>query len=270
MKKSLFLFISLIIIAVKSNFLFAQCSIPNGGFQNWATAEEPDNWYGSFLLKIPGRTGGFAVQLDTFSMFPVPGILGTVFPCAIRSNYLNGYLKADFSQSPNDSVVFIVYQKLVGQQLAGSIGTCVTNTSRANWTPFHIPIQTFTAGAVDSVSISIIRYGSGKATLAFDDFSLSNTALGQPIGNCQIFTGNLPSMVRNETVKIYPNPVQSEVSIQSANPVQEIAVFDGLGKLVFSLEGPEGDIPVSMLPKGIYVAKIRTGGQTVFRRFFKE
>lgn len=270
MKKSQTLVLALLILVFGIQFSKAQCPVPNGGFQNWSTEDAPDDWYGSFLLKIPGRTGGFAVQLDTFSMFPVPGILGTVFPCTTRSNYLNGYLKADFSQSPNDSIVFIIYQKLAGQDVPGAIGTCRTSTSRTNWTPFHIPISSVAAGAVDSVSISIIRFGNGKATIAFDDISLSNTALGQPVGNCQVITGNLPKIAGRETTRIYPNPVFSELSIQSDSPVSEISVFDGLGKLVIREEFPRGPISVAGLQKGFYVSRIKTSGQTVYRRFLKE
>lgn len=270
MKKSFTPYFFLLFILLGTKISQAQCPIPNGGFQNWATEDAPDDWYGSFLLKIPGRTGGFGVQLDTFSMFPVPAVLGTEFSCNIRSNYLNGYLKADFNGAPNDSVLFMVYQKLAGQEAAGAMGTCVTKTSRANWTPFHIPILSVSPGAVDTLIISIIKFGSGKATIAFDDFSVSNTALGQPMGNCQLFTGNLPSIVPNETVRIYPNPVQSHFSIQSANPVQVVAIFDGLGKLVLNFENPKGAISVNSLPKGVYVSKISTGGKIVFRRLLKE
>ena len=61
-----------------------------------------------------------------------------------------------------------------------------------------------------------------------------------------------------EIAALYPNPVKDAFSVSSNEPISEVAVYDLLGKCVFTAQNPESEINISALPKGIYVAKLKT------------
>lgn len=63
-------------------------------------------------------------------------------------------------------------------------------------------------------------------------------------------------------LKIYPNPVKNLFSITGNETINQIEIFDLLGKRVFIKKETQENINISFLPKGIYILKI-TGNKGV-------
>ncbi|GGM88442.1 hypothetical protein GCM10010967_21360 [Dyadobacter beijingensis] len=61
-----------------------------------------------------------------------------------------------------------------------------------------------------------------------------------------------------ETVRIFPNPAADVIQIESAQPLNRIAIFNSAGKLVQSAatEGKKLELNVAALPKGLYIISV--------------
>jgi hypothetical protein len=73
-------------------------------------------------------------------------------------------------------------------------------------------------------------------------------------------------------VKIYPNPVLQQLSIEADEAIQKITVYDLLGKEVL-VKSPQSKLSIlqtSLLEKGIYVVKTTIGGKDSISKFIKE
>ena len=69
-------------------------------------------------------------------------------------------------------------------------------------------------------------------------------------------------------VNIYPNPAKSTIHISSDKPIQSIAIYDMLGRLIRT--ETQNTINVSPLAKGNYLLKIKIGDQDLVEKFIKE
>jgi hypothetical protein len=86
------------------------------------------------------------------------------------------------------------------------------------------------------------------------------------------------SAVNSEAYKLYPNPADESVTIESPNHFREqdvIRLYDVLGRQVESniLPAPGGSsiqVPVRGLPAGVYLVVISTGGSTKSMKFVKQ
>ena len=99
---------------------------------------------------------------------------------------------------------------------------------------------------------------SGQFTAYFDGIELSINNDPEPeIPEKPIITGNIDSMDRNLSIRIYPNPAIDQLSIKI--PQKELPVrfelMDLLGNRVISqqIDQPITTIPISGLAKGAYI-----------------
>ena|GEM_PF-524701 len=76
-----------------------------------------------------------------------------------------------------------------------------------------------------------------------------------------------------EAVKVYPNPVRDELTINSGQlTINNVEITDLTGRIVLlpSCGGAGGGFDVSNLPQGVYIIKIYTNDSVIVRRFVKE
>lgn len=74
-------------------------------------------------------------------------------------------------------------------------------------------------------------------------------------------------------IKLYPNPVKSNLKIITPNIISEISIYNISGQLVKSRQStkkPEEIINVSDLKSGIYFIKIQTDKRTITKNFIKQ
>ncbi len=69
-------------------------------------------------------------------------------------------------------------------------------------------------------------------------------------------------------IKIYPNPVQNQLNIESQEIINGIEIFDLLGKKIF--ESKSKTIDVSGLQSGIYLLKINTENGILTQKIIKQ
>lgn len=88
---------------------------------------------------------------------------------------------------------------------------------------------------------------------------ISDDRCNRPSAN-DIFTGLSNHLSVSEGLKVYPNPASGNLHIESLHPIDELMVFDMLGKLVFNATGSghSHQLNVYRFDKGIYTLRIIT------------
>ncbi|NBC57034.1 MAG: T9SS type A sorting domain-containing protein [Bacteroidetes bacterium] len=88
-----------------------------------------------------------------------------------------------------------------------------------------------------------------------------------------VFAGTMSTVAFSEdNFKYYPNPVESILNIESANPVESVQIFDILGKEVFSQDYENLSVNINMnaLSSGTYLMKVSISGNSQTFRVIKE
>ncbi|MET3730764.1 T9SS type A sorting domain-containing protein [Moheibacter stercoris] len=138
-----------------------------------------------------------------------------------------------------------------------------TKSSEGIWNLAEL-IQPNESMEEDAFGWSFQAFGETLAVGATrDDFDENQENELMDAGSVFIFyhnnLSNLESQPTEVSVKIYPNPAQDYLFIQSDEPIQSVKVYDSMGKLMF--ESSKNQIEISQLPKGIYFLKILTKSQ---------
>jgi len=71
-------------------------------------------------------------------------------------------------------------------------------------------------------------------------------------------------------VKIYPNPAKTELFIKSELQIKKVEVYSLTGALLLSENNFNEKISVSALARGVYIVKIFTGSEVVFKKVVVE
>ncbi len=81
---------------------------------------------------------------------------------------------------------------------------------------------------------------------------------------------SMSNFILNDAVKMYPNPVQNVLSIQSQLPITGVEVYSLLGELVLQRPPNYSRIYVGDLNPGIYMVKIRSNQYSVTKKLIKK
>lgn len=127
----------------------------------------------------------------------------------------------------------------------------------------------------EPVSIDLSAYQGQTIKLRFRGHNNGNDVLTYPwfIDNVQVITiDTIPNSV-DETVmhvSIYPNPVHQIMTIQAANVIQHVSVYNILGVKVkeATINNKETVMDFSGFPKGMYLVVVDNGIDRMTKRIF--
>jgi len=72
------------------------------------------------------------------------------------------------------------------------------------------------------------------------------------------------------TIQVYPNPTSDLLFIDSEfDVIQQLAVYDQMGRQILSVTPEENSIDVSFLPQGLYFLEITSGNLKTIQNFIK-
>lgn len=92
-------------------------------------------------------------------------------------------------------------------------------------------------------------------------------------GNCAAapLTTNDEVSNQNSKYKIYPNPAQTEISINKPNEIEEVKIFNLAGSLIQTLRTDFHKMNISFLANGVYTLQITNKeGKTSFTKLLKK
>ena len=85
-----------------------------------------------------------------------------------------------------------------------------------------------------------------------------------------ISTVGISENINDKMVNIYPNPATNQITIDSNEKIETIAIMDAMGKTVKTIISTNNTIDVSNLTKGIYFLQIQTDKGLASKKFIKE
>lgn len=156
------------------------------------------------------------------------------------------------SVAPRGQMFAIIDENATG--LCTNTTTSLTTSTQA----FNFVTPTIT---VQSMSASVVSYS----------FSTSATSYTRIV-----LCGNVTAVDEtpaNETISLSPNPVTDQLTLNTAQPMKAIRLFDGTGRILLQEENVNAStlrIDLQHFPKGIYFAEIITGDQKFLRKISKQ
>ena len=83
-------------------------------------------------------------------------------------------------------------------------------------------------------------------------------------------TVGITSFVKDENLKIYPNPVQNTLHLQSSSTIEQVSIYDISGRMLQQIANPSQEVNISHLANGIYLVKVKTAGGEVVKKIVKQ
>ena len=79
-------------------------------------------------------------------------------------------------------------------------------------------------------------------------------------------------MLAESTMNVFPNPASEQLNVTCGEEMRSIALFNPTGQRVRQMEpcGTEVQIPLSGLPRGLYLLKVETAGGSAVRKVVVE
>ena len=81
------------------------------------------------------------------------------------------------------------------------------------------------------------------------------------------------SQIKDEGLKLYPNPTANEITLSSAAPIEELEIFDLVGKRVMQaqfLNTYQYNLYLQELDNGLYFVKVKVGEVWVSKKVVKQ
>jgi len=144
--------------------------------------------------------------------------------------------------------------------------------SNPNVAYFEMPLELELQGANGASQLVRVEHTSeGQTFLLNTSFEVTNVIFDP---NTQIISKNNQTVLAtrdivldNSLIQVYPNPAKDKITIDLSNAltVQEIAIYNALGQLVYTQKELTNFIDISSFSKGAYLLKI-TSNQGVFTK----
>ena len=293
------IFFSISFLLVFTQFTFSQNEFGAvGSYWQYSYAPHNGDGFGWTKLQIEKDTlinnEIHKVIRKTFYHKPIASLanqysylLGETLQIKNDSVYFGGNLILDFGMSITDSMylegldvnIKLAIDSITTEEIAGHTykkwygqKLCLTDPDNPN------PYEPF-----------IILEGVGQVFQEFLFWNQDNCIIGgghnyfscykngdfiyPPTAECEpLMLTSIERVEKNSTVKIFPNPTQDILNIESENSkILEIHIFNLEGKEVYrgELEDYSANILISSFEKGIYIIKIMTEKKLMMDRFLK-
>jgi len=109
------------------------------------------------------------------------------------------------------------------------------------------------------IEVDDVAYSTTNWTVDIDAIASFST-------NCSTTTG-IKRLTNKINLSVYPNPVTSQLNIETAATIESIAIYDLLGKLIQTENTTH--FSVQNLENGVYLLKIKTNKGLVSKQFIK-
>ena len=164
---------------------------------------------------------------------------------------------------PNNRYIELVSVSYVdGNNATQSAGTF----SGANVSTANISIS----GIVQSISVSLSDgYDGNSSSLMSVNLGIVSYCINTGVSSARMASGKQSSTITGESIKIYPNPVSTELIVERVNSNTKaiISMFNVAGQLVkqVDMESNRKTIDVGKLSKGLYLFRMTDGNGAVLK-----
>ena len=132
------------------------------------------------------------------------------------------------------------------------------NPNPGTWISLDMPLSAWTAGARNNIAQFIVT--SNLGTVYFDNvYIYKGTALAT-------------ASFEKSSIKMYPNPATSNLTIQANGAIDKVSVYNVLGQEVIA-KSPKSNnttLDISNLQKGTYIVKTTSDGKTDTTKVLKQ
>lgn len=131
--------------------------------------------------------------------------------------------------------------------------------------------MTQTISIPNTAAIGVTKIRIAMAGLMSPNACPTSSFFGEYEDYC-VYIGPQLGIDENEnTFKLYPNPAQNQLHVETTAPIQQITIFSQDGKAVWSsLHSPNNEvIDIQHLSAGIYIIQVETNNRLMTQKFVK-
>jgi len=285
----------------------AQVSLSNSGFEQWDSSNQappfdwhqPSDWSSTnpatefntagITKSTDAHSGNFAARIITqniFGVYHAGGLVSghahafafpdyTIYPITGGQSvtgkpmHVSGYYKFSSTSANDSALLFVINKKWnVANSSYDTIGySRLALAPVSSYTLFDLDIADWD-NLNDPDSIVVAFFSSNP------DTAFTGTGGVLLVDDVQIgFTSSAESNIGYHSITVFPNPVNSNLFIQSEDKINSISVFNILGMNVFenrNINSTHSQIDVCNLSFGVYILEIKshTGVERV--KFLKD
>jgi hypothetical protein len=203
----------------------------------------------------------------------------------------NAITSLNLTVIPNLFQAYCGNNSLTGLNTTGCTAMSFLNCSNNNLTSLDLTTNTgLTNFVATQNNLTSLNIANGNNTNIFG-FNAFNTTLNPNLTCIQVddvawsttnwteidpttsFSTDCSLGIDEQTINnilIYPNPVESKLTIDSKENIKRVTIIDIMGKTVQSISIMNTTIDVSSLTEGIYFLQIQTDKGLVSKKFIKE
>lgn len=173
---------------------------------------------------------------------------------------------------------FPSYQ-ITWSQTGTNVNFVVNQTqSHASVSFYEMPIPIYVKGQGFDTTFVFNHTFSGQNFSATVPFTIDSVFFDPELwilskNNTVDFTVGIDELIQLNDVKIYPNPTNNMISILANQPIQEIKIFDALGKqfqpINYTINSVNGIVDISNLKNGIYTVEIEFENEITRKKITK-
>ena len=166
-----------------------------------------------------------------------------------------GFVHLDYHTTNSTVLQFFLIVDGTDQESAYDI-QANDGITTGSWVSLDIPLSEFTTDLTTLREIKVV----GDGTIYFDNWYFHGTE------TASIDKNNLSN------VSLYPSPAQNELTISAENTIQNVTVYNVLGRKVqsFNVNATSKKLDVSSLSTGIYILKYTANNVVGSMKFIKE
>lgn len=130
---------------------------------------------------------------------------------------------------------------------SGWVSVFSNSSNSAQWRTVGIPLAPSYVGTTIQVRFTVDKNVSGNSYY-YDDLLLDNVEVKQNpnLGTSEVY-------VKDDKIKVYPNPFTDTLTISDVAKVQSVSVVDLAGRLVKTIENPSSVLQLRDLKEGMYL-----------------
>jgi hypothetical protein len=129
-----------------------------------------------------------------------------------------------------------------------------------------------------AIQVHLLQEGKYDVTLWIDSYNgiPFNDSIKKLSSHTTHFSVAKKNAIENvsetNSLKVFPNPASEQLNVTCEEPMQSLALFNPTGQRVRQMEpcGNEAQIPLSGLPRGLYLLKVETAAGSTVRKVVVE
>lgn len=249
-------------------------AMSQGAFALEFTATTPGQFTDVVSIVSDAKDTLFTYTVSAEAIAPKLNVLGNTNPVVngdVKSNIFNHTDFGDVGLGNQKSRVFQLEN--LGKDYLKIDSIVITGTRKSDFEIMNNNFNSFTVKPSKSENL-MIQFGTSVISKVDATVKVYSNDFNNPVFTFAISgNGVVPSginTIAEEMVKMYPNPVNNQMFVETMNEIQAVEIIDLTGKKIYennNIHASQFEISTSNYPAGLYMLNIKSQNKITSNKF---